>query len=241
MAVEGHGGLQPQGIPGPPAAGEGPGGRQRVPKGGGVRRGAVELKAVLAGVPGAGDQAGPAVHRAVEHGGVVLRRKVRRQGAQQRLRTGPLEGELGRLIGEILQSAVPGQVGGHPIPVLADVGGVDHRQPGRVRTAVDDQIVHHASVLVAHGGIAGLAVRHAGKVVGHEPVEVGQGVGAPEEQLSHVADVEQAAAGAHGPMLGDDAGVLHRQQPSGKGNQLAPRRRVAVVERSFAFHFHALL
>ena len=91
MAVEGHGGLQPQGIPGPQAAGEGPGGRQRVPKGGGVRRGAVELKAVLAGVPGAGDQAGPAVHRAVEHGGVVLRRKVRRQGAQQRLRTGPLE------------------------------------------------------------------------------------------------------------------------------------------------------
>ena len=166
---------------------------------------------------------------------------MRRQGAQQRLRTGPLEGELGRLIGEILQSAVPGQVGGHPIPVLADVGGVDHRQPGRVRTAVDDQIVHHASVLVAHGGIAGLAVRHAGKVVGHEPVEVGQGVGAPEEQLSHVADVEQAAAGAHGPVLGDDAGVLHRQQPSGKGNQLAPRRRVAVVERSFAFHFHALL
>ena len=107
--------------------------------------------------------------------------------------------------------------------------------------AVSEQIVHHASVLVAHGGIAGLAVRHAGKVVGHEPVEVGQGVGAPEEQLSHVADVEQAAAGAHGPMLGDDAGVLHRQQPSGKGNQLAPRRRVAVVERSFAFHFHALL
>ena len=82
--------------------------------------------------PGAGDQAGPAVHRAVEHGGVVLRRKVRRQGAQQRLRTGPLEGELGRLVGEILQSAVPGQVGGHPIPVLAGVGGVDHRQPGRV-------------------------------------------------------------------------------------------------------------
>ena len=36
-------------------------------------------------------------------------------------------------------------------------------------------------------------------------------------------------------------GARTRQQPSGKGNQLAPRRRVAVVERSFAFHFHALL
>ena len=57
-----------------------------------------------------------------------------------------------------------------------------------------------------------------------------------------MGDVKEAALLAHRHVLGDDAGaVLHRQQLAGKGNHLAPRRRVAVVERSFAFHFHALL
>ena len=115
-----------------------------------------------------------------------------------------VEGELGRLVGEILQSAVPGQVGGHPIPVLAGVGGVDHRQIGLLSKLVNHQVVNGAPLGIAHNAVPHLVHGHAAVIVGEQVIQRVQGRGAGEENLPHVGDVEQAGGVAVGP-LGEGA------------------------------------
>ena len=106
-------------------------------------------------------------------------------------------------------------MGAHPRGVLILVGGVHHHQIGPLPELVNDEVVHTAPLVVAHGGIAHLAVIHARKIVGQHMIEVSQGVRPGEYQLSHVADVEKPRGGTHCHMLGDDpGGVLYRQEVS---------------------------
>ena len=65
-----------------------------------------------------------------------------------------------------------GEVLGDPPGVLLAVGGVDHDEVGLVGALVDDEVVHHAALLVAHGAVAGLAAGHHGVVVGQQMVQV---------------------------------------------------------------------
>ena len=52
-----------------------------------------------------------------------------------------------------------------------------------------------------------------------------------DAHLAHVGDVEHAAVGTDGPVLGDDALVLHGHLPAGERNEARPGGDVTLVER----------
>ena len=53
-------------------------------------------------------------------------------------------------------------------------------------------------------------------VIARELLDGGQGVAASEFDLAHVRHVEEAGAGAHGPVLIAEPGVLDGHLPAGK-------------------------
>ena len=70
---------------------------------------------------------------------------------------------------------------------------------------------------VAEHGVLHLAVGHFAEVGGHQPLEVGKGVGALQQQLRHV--------------LGDDAGgILDRHQIPAEGHHLAAQGHMCLIE-----------
>ena len=192
----------------------------------------LQLQAVLAGVAGAGKQAGAARHldvvgEGVVFGGVVLNWA---QLAQDGLGLRALQGDLRDLVGDVLKLDVAAQVGADPVGVLLMVGRVDDHHVAVVVEAVNHHVVHNAAPLVAHRAVADLAVCHVGKVVGQQHLGVCQRVGTFEHQLRHVGDVKQASLFADRHVFGDDAGgVLHRQAVAAKRHHLAAQRDVAIV------------
>jgi hypothetical protein len=184
----------------------------RGPKGHGVFGLGVELEAVLAGVTGAAHQHGDAVH--LERRALVgLQRAIERRS--QRTEDGlcgrALQGEDGHLLADVFHLAVGFPllvVIRAPVPVLRDVGGIDHDHVVVLRDAVDQDIVDHAPVGPAQGGILHVAGRELRDVVGGHPLEVRQGARPLHGEVAHVRHVEETRARAHGLMLLANAGVL---------------------------------
>ena len=245
MAVKGHSGLQPQRVASAQAAGDEPivlpRFQQRIPQGGRVGIGAVELEAVLAGVARARNEAFDTRHRHLRNKGVVAcGRLLIADLGEDSLRLWSLQGELGHIIAHVGKLAIAEEVFTHPIYVLVAVGRVDHHPVRILREAVDDQIVHHAALGIAHHAIAHLAVAHGGKVIGEQLLEIGQRVGSLVEHLAHMAHIEQAAGLTHGHVLADDTrGILHRQHIARKGHHAALQRHMTVVQRRFEVHCHS--
>ena len=59
------------------------------------------------------------------------------------------------------------------------------------------------------------------------------GIGATDEDLSHVGDIEHADLLTDGEMLGDDTGILDRHHKSRKGTHLGAEGHVTVVQTGF--------
>ena len=155
---------------------------------------------------------------------------------------GPLEGQLGHLVGDVGKAHVAGQAGGDPLRVLFVVAGVDHQQILLRPLAADHQIVHDAALLVAEHGVLHLAVGHFGEICRHQPLEILQGVGPLQQQLRHVGHVEQSGLLPHRHVLSDDAGgILDRHQIPAEGHHFAAQGHVGVVEGSPFFHMQRLL
>ena len=58
-------------------------------------------------------------------------------------------------------------------------------------------------------------------------------LGAAQLDFTHVADVEDADARAHGHVLGNQAGVFHRHVPAAKVDHLGAALAMSWVERCF--------
>jgi hypothetical protein len=144
-----------------------------------------------------------------------------------------LQREHRHLVGAVVQHRllVVAQVPFEPAAVIVDPGGVDDQQQVVVREPVGDQVVDRAAVLVQQQRLLGVAGADAIEVVREHPLGEGQGAGAPQLELPHVRDVEDAGRRSHRLMLGDDALVLHRHLPAGEGNDPRTRRDMAVVQR----------
>jgi len=96
---------------------------------------------------------------------------------------------------------------------------------------VQEQVVHEGPVLVQEGGVVDLPVGQLDHGIGGEPVQKGHGLGPLDADLAHVAHVEQADLGAHGHVLGDDAGgVLDGHVPAAEVHHLGPEGPVDGVE-----------
>ena len=75
-----------------------------------------------------------------------------------------------------------------------------------------------------------LAWGEAVDVVGEELVEPVGGVGAADEDLAHVGDIEDAGVGADGVVFVEDGGVLDWHVPSGEGDEACAERLVGGFE-----------
>ena len=110
-----------------------------------------------------------------------------------------------------------------------------HAVLGRIGRARHHQVVEDAAVVVEQLRVALAAGREADDVARHQRLERARDrlvVGADEERLAHVRDVEQAGRAAHMIVLGDDAvGVLHRHVVAGERHHAGAARDMQRVQR----------
>ena len=114
------------------------------------------------------------------------------------------------LVDEVLAELHAHLVGNlaHPVPVLVDVGGVGHHEVLVVMDAVDEHVVHHATLAVGQAGVLHLAVEEVLDIVGGHILHEVLGDGAFGAELAHVAHVEHAHVVADVVVLLDEGGVL---------------------------------
>jgi hypothetical protein len=97
-----------------------------------------------------------------------------------------------------------------------------------VAQLVHDYVVDKGSIRIQHRRVMGLAHLQLRGVVHAQPLHGSQRSGPAKLDVSHVRDVEEADAGAHGHVLGDQAGVLDWHIPSAEVDHL---RLVGAVGR----------
>ena len=120
-------------------------------------------------------------------------------------------------------------------------GGVhdeeEHAVFGRVRRAGHHEVVEDAAFLVGELGVTLAAGGEVDDVRRHQCFECARDrlvIGANQERLSHVRDIEQPGLGAHMIVLGNDAvGVLHRHLVAGERHHAAAARDVQRMQRRF--------
>ena len=110
-----------------------------------------------------------------------------------------------------------------------------HAVLGRIGRARHHQVVEDAAALVGELRVALAAGREADDVAGHQRFERARHrlvVGADQERLAHVRDIEQAGRAAHMIVLGDDAvGILHRHVVAGERHHAAAARDMQRMQR----------
>ena len=198
----------------------------------GIRRAAVQLEAVFAGVAGARDEA-------LRAGDLPLRKVIvrnhcdaeTRELAQERFRLRTLHREQRGLVRDVAQPHV-----GAPllrddcVPVLLNVRSVDdHHQ--LVLEPVDQTVVDERSFLCENTGVLRLAGLQRPHVVARDTLDEGVAIGTRDLELAHVRDVEHAHRLAHRFVLRVDTGrIRHRHLEAGEGHHLGAECDVHVVE-----------
>jgi hypothetical protein len=81
---------------------------------------------------------------------------------------------------------------------------------------VDQDVVHKTAVFVEQAGIMRLAGFELAGMVGGDEIGELASFRAPDFDFAHMADIEETHGGAHGLVLVDDSGILHRHIPAAK-------------------------
>ena len=183
-----------------------PAGEERLPDLHRVPLPAVQLEAVLAGVPGPGDEALGAGHLA---GDEMVVGDVGETGAgerlEQRLGMGALHRQEPHLAGDVLQADVDAALLlDDVLPGLGGVRGVDHDHQ-LVVEPVHGAVVDEGALGRQDRGVLDPAGLERADVVAGDPVHEGVPVGPGDLELAHVGDVEHPGTGAHRVVLGQDA------------------------------------
>ena len=93
------------------------------------------------------------------------------------------------------------------------------------------QVVDDPAVIFEQQRIFGLHVGRCAEVAGHQGLERGIHAASVDQQLTHVADVEQAGILAGPQMLGDDAFILDRHLIAGERHHPPATGAVPGIER----------
>lgn len=125
----------------------------------------------------------------------------------------------------------------HPGEVFVLVGGIDDEEIIVVGVFVDDEVVDAAAVVIAHNGVARLAVNHVAEFVGEDLFEVCQSVWPFEGDLAHMADIEKPGLFTHSHVLSDDAGfVLNWHGITAEWDHFPTGSDVGIIQRCFFVH-----
>ena len=120
---------------------------------------------------------------------------------------------------------------GNPRVVRLDVAGVHDEQEMIRREPVHEQIVDESAVRRRQPRVLRLADGELRRVVRRDALDGGERVLPGDLDLAHVADVEDARAGAHGEMLVHDARVFDRHVPPAERHHLRAGSTMSGVER----------
>lgn len=96
------------------------------------------------------------------------------------------------------------------------VGRVRDDHEAVLARAVDDEVVDHAARALQEKGVLRAAGGDGRDVARQRVVEGVDRLGADDEDLGHVREVEEAGGSAHGVVLGEIAGVADRHLPPGE-------------------------
>jgi len=236
VSVEGHRRLEPQRVPCPEARRHEPCAlalpEQRLEDALGVIGLQVDLEAVGARVAGARHQGVAAGHLEVLE---AVAHQLRHPGARERRQHlhagGSLERQQAGRVAHVANARLGGGVVRDPAVVLLDVRRVHAEQERVVGEPVDGDVVHDATLFVAHQRIAHAAGTQRGHGAGQQPLGRSHGAGALQPDLPHVRYVEQARRLAHRPVLLDDRGVLHRHREACEHDHARAQAAVDVVQR----------
>jgi hypothetical protein len=122
-------------------------------------------------------------------------------------------------------------VSGDPGEILVHVGRVDDEEVLLRPDAVDEHVVDEGRLRRHQGRVLDLAGGQLAGVVGRQPLDVAQGVPARDQDLAHMADVEEAGLGPDGHVLGDDARIFDRHVPAEELDHLPPSFLWSLLKR----------
>ena len=247
VAVEAHAGFEAEGVARAEAAGANAELCARVEEsvphvhGGGLVGRDVELEAVFAGIAGAGDDhIGDAGNCApgepvIFDGGEIELGEL----GESLERARALQGEL-RVVGGVVAQMNAGKAANlavDPGEVFILGAGVDDQQIVVGAEAVDEDVVDEGARGCEQRGVVRLAIFELRGVVHGDVLDGGERAGAAELDFAHVADVEEADAGAHGHVLGNKAAagawVFDRHVPAAEVDHFGFEGAMRGVECGF--------
>ena len=236
VAVQGEGGLHPQGIPCAQARRTRAQLHQPVPQPHGVLAADVHLIAQrLAGIAGLGDAGlvtlqGHGAQGVL--GGLLGGGHAAGQSHEHFLALGALHGDGGPLVADVGDGAV--EAGKRPVQVLqvlVDVGGVDHQQIVVLLEQIQIRVVHGPAVLVGNDAVLGHVQVQGADIAGQHVLEKFLALGPLDQQAAHVGHVEQAAHLAGIQVLGNDAGgILDGHFPPAEIHHGGPGGHMHVIQ-----------
>jgi hypothetical protein len=199
----------------------------------------IGLEAVLAGVAGARDDdvlapSDGADVEVVVADGFELNVCERLENF---LRVRALEGEERDGVGDVLELAVElGELLRNVSQVLVLVRRVhDHHHV--IGKAVDEAVVLERAAVVEDPGVVDLVDFERGHIVRRHVVHEIDRLRSGDQELAHVADVEESAVLADGVVLGGDAGgILDGHLEAGEGDHLGAECDVDVVKGGLLEH-----
>ena len=151
-----------------------------------------------------------------------------------------LDRNLREVVRQILDRAVElARIVAHPVEILFARAGVDHEQVFVFAEAVDDHVVHERSLRIEQRRILRLPDRQPRRVVHRDVLHRRERLRSGQADVAHVADVEDADAGAHRHVLVDDAaaergGIFDRHVPAVELHHLRAHLAMDGVQRGFA-------
>ena len=237
LAVEVHARFQTQGVARAQADGRNTRAHQFIKKGHYFAGRQHDFQTVFAGIPGAGDKpvaVGLAFKRleALDQAGAGRTHQFGSLVTCLR----PLNRQHGQF-GAFLQVHVEiNALQEHPGQVLVAGGGIHHHTVTKVGE-VDDQVIHHAALLVEHAAVQRLTdVLQALDVIGQQVLQIALGLMAADIHNGHVRHIKHPALAAHLMVFLDLRTIVQRHVPTAEVDHFCPQSEVQVIKRCALSH-----
>src|SRR6266478_9387514 len=120
-----------------------------------------------------------------------------------------------------------------PAEILICACGVYDEQKRFISDSIRDQVIDDAAPLIKEERVLAHSDTEFVDVVCEHRVEPLSRAQSIDNKLAHVRNIEDADVVSHCLMFLNDAGVLHRHEPSGEGNHFRAQPHVLVVKRCF--------
>jgi len=146
----------------------------------------------------------------------------------------PRSGDLQSAAGAIWRSPLLEMIL-QPCKIFIRASRVHDEQILLLVDAIYNQVINDPAAVIQQKRVLSHADVELVDVVGQHSIEPIARTGAVYDELAHVRNVEDADIVPHCQMFLDDAGVLHRHQPTAEWNQLRAKPHVLVVKGRLSF------